>query len=292
MSVTVGRNQSFAKLASIVQNSAMARGILSRHLSAVLADLRVLLKTENRRTVLREARMDGVSILVKANEDVGRQIYFAGRYEVSESDYLAQAIRETDVCLDIGANIGYYTLLLAKLAKRGEVHSFEPVPMNVHLLNLNVLANRFTNVHVNANAVADVEGEEEFNVCEDAAYSSFRDTERKSVQEHLRVITTTLDAYRRSRGLSRIDFVKIDVEGAEERVIAGASETLSNPAQGPRLLMMELYEPMLRRYSSSIRQMVLRMQQYGYAPFVYVRGRIIPFNAEHHNGFYNIFFLR
>ena len=83
MSVTVGRGQSFAKLASIVQNSAMVRGILSRHLSAVLADLRVLLKTENRRTVLREARMDGVSILVKANEDVGRQIYFAGRYEVS-----------------------------------------------------------------------------------------------------------------------------------------------------------------------------------------------------------------
>jgi len=239
---------------------------------------------------MREASVDGMAMLVRADDDVGRQIYFSGQYEPRESKYLKSVIQETDTCIDVGANIGYFSLLLARLATHGNVHSFEPVPMNLQMLNLNVLLNAAHNVAANGCALADFAGREVFTVSMDSAYSSFRDTGRKPVKESLSVEVTTLDNYCETKHLSKVDFVKIDVEGAEEQVLIGASRLLNDPQRRPRLLMLELYEPMLQGYCSGIDQIVDRLRVCGYAPYVCEHSDLVPFEPKHRNIFYNVFF--
>ena len=56
-----------------------------------------------------QARIADYELLVLANEDVGRQIAYLGRYEAADSALLASLVRPDDICVDVGANVGYYT---------------------------------------------------------------------------------------------------------------------------------------------------------------------------------------
>lgn len=241
-------------------------------------------------TVLRHRRMDGSSILVRADEDSGRDIYFHGHCEPNEYTYLSQHVRANDVCFDVGANVGIYTLLFSTLARQGEVHAFEPVDLNYHILCTNVIANKFDNVRVNRMAVGDMNGEAEFVVASDGAYSSFIDTGRKLPAVKTRVPVTTLDSYVDLHKVPRIDCLKVDVEGAEARVLEGGAGLLGDQEKRPHLVMLELYDPMLERYGSSIDAVLSKMRSFGYDAFVIIAGEKTEFRREHYSRFYNVFF--
>jgi FkbM family methyltransferase len=253
-------------------------------------DLRLFARRWDGGLVVRQKRIDDYRLVVFANEDVGRQIYFFQRYEEEESAYIRGNIRETDICFDVGANIGYYTLLFSRAANRGTVYSFEPVPLNYQMLATNLMLNNVQNVVACQQAVGAVKKEVDFAVARDGAYSSLVETGRKPLQERIRVPMTGLDEYCRTEHVPRIDVLKVDVEGAEEQVIEGATGLLRECP--PRLVMLELYEPMLRVLGSSIERMLNRMIVLGYLPHVCSRGTVIPFTKEHHNRFQNVFFLR
>ena len=257
----------------------------------VYQDVRIFLRLRHDEIVLRNRRIGDTNILVRADEDPGRDIYLFGKYEENESDFVLSRIRESDVCFDVGANVGYYTLMLAQRAKRGSVHAFEPVPLNFHILNTNVLANKLRNVIVNNCAVGDGEGTTEFVVATDAAYSSMVDTRRKSIAERIVVPVVTLDSYCASHGIERIDFIKADVEGAEGQVVRGAAGLLADKDRRPRLIMLELHEPMLQRYRSSVDNIVRTLQSYDYKAVVSDRGGIVTFEPERSGAVYNVCFL-
>jgi FkbM family methyltransferase len=242
------------------------------------------------RWVVKQAPINGYHILVFANEDVGCSIYCYRSFEPDESEVIAGVTAADAVCIDVGANVGYYTLLMASLTPRGQVHSFEPVPRNFHLLSANVLLNGFENVVLNCCAVGNRDGEMSFTVSEDGAYSSFLDTGRRAQSRTIIVPARTLVSYCRQRGLRRIDFMKVDVEGAEQLVLEGASGCLEDVDLRPKLMMIELYEPMLRTYGTCIDIVVARLGSFGYAPFISRHGRVVPFEKQHHNRFYNVFF--
>jgi FkbM family methyltransferase len=240
--------------------------------------------------VVRHKRIDGYQLLVFANEDVGRQVYFFQRYEEEESAHFRKNVRETDICFDVGANVGYYTLLFSNAAKRGTVYSFEPVPLNYQMLTTNLVLNNVHNVNPRPWAVGTTKKEVSFVITRDAAYSSLMETGRKPVVERIRVPMTGLDEYCQSEHISRIDVLKVDVEGAEEQVIEGASRLLRD--YPPRLIMLELYEPMLCVLGSGIERVLARMRGFGYSPHTCCEGRIVPFTKEHYNRFQNVFFSR
>jgi len=240
--------------------------------------------------VVKQATINGYRILVFVNEEVGCSIYCYRSFERDESALIASVIREDAVCLDVGANVGYYSLLLASRAPKGQVHAFEPLPRNSHLLNASLLLNGFDNVVLNCCAVGNVDGRTSFTVSQDGAYSSFLDTERRARQSTITVPVTTLASYCRDRGLLRIDFLKLDVEGAEQMVLEGAAACFADAQLKPKIMMIELYEPMLRRYATSIEAIVAGLRDGGYFPFVCRRGNVIPFEREHHDRFWNVFF--
>jgi len=254
------------------------------------SDLSLFFKRTRFGPALRQCDVDGVRMLVRAEEDVGHVIYFYGTYEESESLAFLSEIRDSDICLDVGANVGFYTLTMARRASCGTVHAFEPVQLNYSLLSTNVLLNHFQNVTINSFVVGDLVGATPFVVTEDGAFSSMVDTGRNPVNKCVTLPATTIDHYVDNHRLPRVDCIKVDVEGAEEKVISGAHRLLADQQRRPRLVMLELYDPMLACYGSSTAKMLEIMRGYGYSPFITKRGGLVPLGEHSPDPPYNVHF--
>ena len=231
--------------------------------------------------------INGYQVLVRTKEHMGAALLYLGEQsDYEEFEIIRQFVERSDVCFDIGANIGYYTLLLAKVAK--ETHAFEPVPLSYHLLNSNVLINGISNVITNLCAVGNISGETSFNIAADSAYSGFYDTNIVRPAESVRLTVTRLDDYCTTHRISRVDFLKIDVEGAESLVLDGAREVLKSK---PRFMMVELADCVQKKYGSSVTDIVKKLACYGFKPFIPMNGSLREFRSEHHNLFSNVFFF-
>ena len=247
---------------------------------------------ETRRKIV-HTRINGYDLLVIANEDVGRSIHFGRSYEPAESAFLSKAIRAEDICVDIGANVGYYTMLMAQAAGIGEVHAFEPIALNASLVRSSVELNGFINVRVNQCAVGDHTGTTSFIQSVDSAYSSIHDTQRKPVARSTTVPVVTLDDYIGHEAIDHIDVVKADVEGAEVLVLPGMQQLLADTNRAPRLIMLELVELNLQAFGSSVGQLVGTMQDFGYQPFIVsASGKPFPFTERMKDRYYNVYFSR
>jgi FkbM family methyltransferase len=265
--------------------------LVQQEAHGLLQELRLFARRPREHCVFRQSRIDGLRALVRADDEVGRCMYFYQEFEVDDSAFVFNCIRDTDVCIDIGANVGFYSLGFSKRATQGAVHSFEPVPLNYHLLALNVIDNGLSNVVVNNCAVGDINGESDLCIARDGAYSSFVDTGRKPIQEKLRTKVVTLDSYCVSANCTRVDILKVDVEGAEPMVLRGCSGLLADTRRRPRLIMLELLDCMLRLFHSTIMDVNTVMGGYGYDPFVVLDKKLVPFVGQHHNRVQNVMFL-
>lgn len=244
---------------------------------------------EAKRKVI-HTQINGYEMLVLANEDVGRQIHYGGSYEQAETDYLRTRIRPDSICVDVGANIGYFTMLMAQCS--ANVHAFEPITLNASLLRASAELNSFTNICINQCAVGDVEGEVSFSQSADSAYSSMIDTDRKPLHRVISVPSITLDAYLDRELIPRVDLLKVDVEGAEELVISGASRLLSDDKRKPNLILMELYDDNLKAFGSSVDFILGKLKSFGYAAFaINGQGQALPYTDELKAAYYNVVFL-
>ncbi len=139
--------------------------------------------------------------------------YVFGTYEPEITRVLQQVVREAWLALDIGAHIGYYTLLFSRLVgPQGRVVAFEPSSENFQMLKANIELNACSNVVLEKKAVADGSGRRVLARNDAAPLSSTGSLVWGSGGEE--VETISLDEYFRG-GLQRVAFVKVDVEGAE-----------------------------------------------------------------------------
>jgi FkbM family methyltransferase len=237
------------------------------------------------------AKVGAIEIAVFANEIVGRYLKLFGSYEDIEMDYLVQHIAEKATVFDVGSNIGYVTCLAAKRAKLGNVHVFEPIPLNVRMVSLNTEINGLKNVIVNEAAVGSSDNTlVGFSVGNDSAYSSLAGSDLPD-SRRICVKMVSLNAYCTANGIHRVDVLKIDVEGAEEGVLKGADEILSDPARRPTVIMIELYEPHLKKMGSTVDGVIGLLERFGYRGFVLDRkGRVTELHKDHHHSHYNYFF--
>ncbi len=151
-----------------------------------------------------------------------RVVAEAGRLE-GEIQVLPKFVRPTDVCWDIGANAGTYTLALSRLASR--VLAFEPIPHNFEILETVKKRARLSNVSIQRLAIGDVEGSGRMTIPIDGFYGGYY-LAALDDQGHLSVSLASIDGLI-AKGLPQPDFIKCDVEGAETRVINGARSLIA-----------------------------------------------------------------
>jgi FkbM family methyltransferase len=176
----------------------------------------------------------GMRLRLDLRESLQRDFLF-GLYDQRELALMRRFLEAGGDMIDVGAHIGMYTVAAAvQLRGRGRVLAFEPNPEARRQLEANLALNACDNVAVLPVAVAAEPGEALLHVpaTRDPSFSSLGGG-RFAESEPVRVPTATLDDEVVSRGLTPA-FVKIDVEGAELDVIAGAEQTL---AQQPVLLI-------------------------------------------------------
>jgi FkbM family methyltransferase len=144
-----------------------------------------------------------------------------GSYESGKQKVFETLITPGSVVFDIGANVGFYTLLASVLVGRsGHVYAFEPVQRNVGYLRRHIALNHVNNVTVIDSAVSDVTGTARFVVSGGSAIGSL------SEQGEVEVATLALDDFDSAQGTRARSHLKIDVEGAEFKVLRGAEAFL------------------------------------------------------------------
>lgn len=182
------------------------------------------------RTLRAQVPEFGLELQVKVNDVIGRHVYKYGAHDPAMTRFLCQLLRlqPGDVVLDIGANIGWYSLVLSTRAPEGvDIFAFEPHPENLELLRENVRRNAAGAINVVPCAVSDVPGEQDLYVYDGA------NTGRHSMLpinqgERIRIKTVTLDSFWEERKLGQRTprFIKVDIEGYELVALRGGRQVL------------------------------------------------------------------
>lgn len=190
----------------------------------------------------------GTTVDLTLGNDNSLCLYVCGSFEPNEFAFLDRVLRPGMVFVDVGANDGYYTLFAARrVGPTGRVVAAEPSSRERAHLQRNLGRNGLDNVTVVPAAIGAISGLADLHLAHGVhaghnTLGSFAhdDVVRASLE---RVAIEPLDAVVARLGLSRVDFVKVDVEGAEARVIAGAANVLSTMRP---LMLLEVNDKALR----------------------------------------------
>jgi FkbM family methyltransferase len=184
-------------------------------------------------------------------------------FEEHELVLLPKYVGPGDVCWDIGANSGMYTLPLARLASR--VFAFEPVPHSFEILERVTRRARLRNVTMRPIAIADFEGASRMRIPTEGFYGGYY-LAALDQQGSVQVTVSSIDSLI-AAGVPEPDFIKCDVEGAEARVIEGARDLLRRRRP---IWLLETFED----------HVVAMMQSFGYRAHIHAGdGRLLP--VEH-----------
>jgi FkbM family methyltransferase len=179
------------------------------------------------------------------------------------------------VVIDVGGHAGQYAKLFAKLAPAGHVYTFEPGSYALRILRAAVGANRLGNVTIVPRGLSDVPGTAKltipvkrkrslgFGLSHMGDDSSGRGLVTETVD------LTTLDAFANNAGLSRVDLIKIDIEGWELRMLRGAEATLR---RFHPVLLVELVEDHLARAGDDVASAWDYLTGLGYHPHIHHGG--------------------
>ncbi len=158
-------------------------------------------------------------------------------YDQANFTAVAHFVQPGHVCFDIGANIGVYSMVFARLSGAPDnVHAFEPVDHIRGRFRANARLNGFQSIHLNECALGSETGSLDMHQVKEGVFRGGTSTlvrneniaalgEAAFVTRPVQV--TTLDRYAAAAALERVDFLKIDVEGFELHVFEGAVETLA-----------------------------------------------------------------
>jgi FkbM family methyltransferase len=214
----------------------------------------------------------GFSMKLDLRDAVQRRMYYYGNYdERYEAKMIRRLLDKGEIFWDIGANIGYFSLLAAAaLQHTGQVIAFEPGQVAYARLLDNIGLNPFRNIATFNLAVTDREGEAALYLAAETAdgcASLYGGGGEASAREICP--TVSLDGFAASHALPGPDFIKIDVEGAELFVLRGARGIL---AVSRPLLLVEMKAETLAASGTDKHQIQELLAGYGYVPsFPYKR---------------------
>jgi len=218
-----------------------------------------------------ETRIEhGLRMSLHFDSELARLIY-CDEFEKGERHFVSAFLRPGDVFVDVGANIGLFSLIAAKwVGDSGEVYAFEPSGKTFQRLRENTKLNNLHNVQCFRLALSDETGEFPFYTSEDGfdAWNSIaRPIAGKSFTREF-IQCVTWDQFARLHQLvGRVAMMKIDVEGWEIHILSGGKETFSR--EDAPLLQVEFTDAAAASAGSSCEELYHMLEHLGYRMFVY-----------------------
>ena len=184
---------------------------------------------------------DGRKFAVHLKTGMQSSVYFVGEYEKVMTEIVRSLLRAGDTCLDVGANFGWYTTLFQKVCgETAAIHAFEPMPPTYAELENNYrLMGSPPNVHINNLGLGEKEDELTINLFEglSTGHASMSTQGRDdAISYKCRVVT--LDSYLEEKSVGEVNFVKVDIEGAEMMFLKGAQKLFEQ--RTPPIWLMEM----------------------------------------------------
>lgn len=184
---------------------------------------------------------DGRKFDVDLTTGMHTTLFFLGEYEKALTDIVETILRKGDVCLDVGANFGWYaSLFFNKCGDAAQIHAFEPVPSTFKELTRNYqLLGSPPNVHLNNFALGERADVLTINLFEGltTGHASLSNQGRK-VKSSFNCQVKTLDSYLREKNITDVNFIKVDIEGSELMFLKGAERLFQQ--QIPPIWLMEM----------------------------------------------------
>ena len=182
-------------------------------------------------------------------------------YESAELKSILQFIKPSPVILDIGANIGWYSLVLGRLFPDSEIHAIEPSEKLFESLQLHISINDAKNIKPHKIGVSEKSGESVFfEIPNNSVNSSMMNLTNDPTAESQIVVVKTVDDFCAENNIAQVDFIKCDVEGAELLVLKGAVETLKNKP----LVFCEMVRKWSVKFNYHPNEIIEFMKKFGY----------------------------
>lgn len=209
---------------------------------------------------------------------ISRELILTGIHEKLATQVMRQEIKEGMTVVDIGANLGYYTLLEASIVgEKGQVYALEPVPKNFDILCKNININGFKNIKSYCIAVSNKSGTAKITLTNASNWGSMLEIEAEAVSDYMKqkmrslarqtieIETITLDEFLVKETVNRVNLIRMDVEGYEVEVVKGMLKTLKNTPP-PLMLFFEIHNKVFDDPEKSIGPMLQQLLIFGFKP--------------------------
>ena len=209
------------------------------------------------------AQVEGHAMLLDLHEGYNWRLFKWGMTFAEEFGPFCNIIRPGMTVIDIGANVGVFTLAAARLVgSDGRVVAFEPLARNYRFVMANLALNGYENVVVEQMAVTNQDGTLEMHVFGTDNLSVSNLVTGSSDWQIGEVACCRLDTYLRQTGIQQVDLIKIDVEGAEALVLEGMKGFMSQA--GFPALVIEVHPDFLETVDSSAHSVMAKLGELGY----------------------------
>ncbi len=217
---------------------------------------------------------DGLRLRLRLGNDVSWSVFVGGMYEPNELAFMASTLRVGMTVVDVGANEGLFSLIASsRVGKTGRVLALEPSERELAWLRSNIDLNRLSNVESFELALYDRKGSasliraefghEGLNTIGDRI--SFSDVGADGTEI---VQLETLDAFVVDQGLARLDFVKLDAEGSEVRILEGGQATVRRFLP---IVLMEIGTEHLAAHGSTVNDLLAILADLDYRVWIFDR---------------------
>lgn len=215
-----------------------------------------------------------------------------GEYEKEDEPVLFSLVKRSKVILDVGANLGWYSILFSKLNPQSLIYSFEPIQETYDYLVTNLTLNSCSNVKHYQIGLKDKKGVADYYYFpEGSVLASEKNVIECNKAKILSCNVEKLDGFAHSVGIKHsIDLIKCDVEGAEKLVVEGGLDSIK---KGTPALFIELFERWTQKFEYHPNELIALLGEIGYKCFMYHQDNLEEFKEyrELENERLNFFFL-
>jgi len=209
-------------------------------------------------------------ILDLRDKGVAKDLMIYGTREKEHIFILQQEVQKDMAILDLGANIGYYSLMMAKLVgHQGKIYAVEPSFSNYSILNCNIILNDLDGIVDSFNiGISDRTGIQKFYQSEKSNWHTFyphvhRESSTEELTEDKAVALNVMTIDEFLKGKRNIDLIRMDVEGYEVEILIGLIPTLQDPNVKPKILF-ETHQPRYDDLKHNMKEPLRLLFQSGY----------------------------